>query len=255
MRTSPLSTHAKRDVILLFLGLFAPVIMCLALMILLLPEQPNKELYAFALSLGISIIPAFVILTFWARVLRAEQLSTTDALSGLFNRHGAREAIEMVFGLISRERHAAVDVSLIIIDLDHFKSLNDQCGHKAGDEALCAISRHIRGAFHRKTDICCRYGGDEFVVILPKTSLEIACTMTEHLRQSVEQAYAREKVRVTLSCGVASKLMAPGEISELLRNAAGDEALGTVGQLLEVADQALYLSKERGRNQVTALPA
>lgn len=200
------------------------------------------------------IMPMTVILWLWDRVVCAEEGAMTDTLSGLFNRRGAQEAMQMVFGLISRERSQQTtdptEVSVIMIDLDHFKPLNDQCGHKAGDEALRIISRLIQETFHRKTDICCRYGGDEFVIILPKTSLEIARTMTEHLRQSVEQAYAREKVRVTLSCGVASKLMAP---AELLRNAAGDEVLGMVGPLLEVADQALYLSKERGRNQVTTL--
>ncbi len=256
MRTSPPLTRANKDVAAVLLGSLTPGFLCIAILLVLMPEQPMKALYVVALSISVSIMPTMVIGMFWDRALRAEQGATTDALSGLFNRRGAQEAIEMVFGLISRERAQktaeAVEVSVIMIDLDHFKPLNDQCGHKAGDEALRTISQHIRNAFHRKTDICCRYGGDEFVVILPKTPIGVARSMTEHLRQSVEQAYAHEKIRITLSCGIASKLMLP---AELLRNAAGDEVLSMVGPLLELADQALYLSKERGRNQVTAMSA
>lgn len=253
MRTSPPLTRANKDVAVLLIGLLTPSFLLMALLLQLIPEQPMKELYAVALSVGLMALPIFTAVHFWDRTIRAEEGATTDVLSGLFNRRGAQAALQMEFGLISRERSPKtvdpIEVSVIMIDLDHFKPLNDQCGHKAGDEALRVISRHIRETFHRKTDICCRYGGDEFVIILPKTPIEAAHAMTEHLRQSVEQTYAHEKVRITLSCGIASKPMAP---AELLRNAAGDEVLGMVGPLLEVADQALYLSKERGRNQVTA---
>ena len=259
MRTSlPTVVHASEKINTYLIGLFIPGIGSALFSFLLakdlLPlEQLTRVSCVIVLAIVMVSIPAYTAISkLLKKIEDVEQRATTDQLSGLLNRRGAQAALQMEFGLISRERsRKAIDVSVIMIDLDHFKPLNDQCGHKAGDEALRVISRHIRGAFHRKTDICCRYGGDEFVIILPETQLEAALSMTEHLRQSVERTYSQEKVRITLSCGITAKSMAPVEISELLRNTAGDEALGMIGPILEVADQALYLSKERGRNRVT----
>ncbi|MBP5993729.1 MAG: GGDEF domain-containing protein [Candidatus Moranbacteria bacterium] len=252
MRTLPI-TRINKDVMVLLVGLLTPGFLLLALLLHLIPEQPMKELYAVALSVGFIIMPIFTAITFWDRAIRAEQGATIDALSGLFNRRGAQEALQIELGLISRERQSkdtAIHISVIMIDIDHFKSINDQCGHKAGDKVIRTISRHIKETFHRKMDICCRYGGDEFVIILPKTSAKIAHTMADHLRHSVEQIYACSDVRITLSCGVTSQLVTP---AKFLRDAVGDEVLGIIDPLLEVADQALYLSKKRGRNQVTML--
>jgi|GEM_PF-1985940 len=132
------------------------------------------------------------------------------------------------------------ELSLIMIDIDHFKNFNDRFGHQAGNEVLKKVARLIESNV-RAQDIVCRYGGEEFAVILPGTSLKKAFEIAERIRSSVEKEVfygnrAFPRVRKTISCGVAAY---PSQ--------AKDEF-----ELIDFADRALYFAKESGRNKTVA---
>ncbi|BAL23258.1 diguanylate cyclase with PAS/PAC sensor [Azoarcus sp. KH32C] len=159
------------------------------------------------------------------------RLSTTDGLTGLYNRRhlDATLATEYV-----RSTRTGASLAVVMFDIDHFKKFNDTYGHDQGDRVLQAVARNFRDAL-RKYDLACRYGGEEFVGILPNTTLDGAFSVAERLRCDIEAAEV-DGLKVTISLGVA----AFPEIS-----VAGPEGL------IEAADAALYGSKEAGRNRTT----
>lgn len=160
-----------------------------------------------------------------------ERASKTDGLTGLLNHSAFREALGK-----EMDRHLRRDddnLSLVMLDIDHFKSVNDRFGHPAGDEVLKRIGK-ILAVHIRPYDIAARYGGEEFAVILPETPLETAMQLADRLRLVVEAESFAEVGHLTISIGVASLASA--------NNAAG---------LVEQADAALYQSKRSGRNRVS----
>jgi len=166
---------------------------------------------------------------------RLYNASITDRLSGLYNaRHFE---IRMAERMESCEREN-VPLSLVIIDIDNFKKFNDAYGHKAGDMVISEIGAILRESPSGRTeDECFRYGGEEFCILMPKTTCPEAREIAETLRQQVEDLlldWEDSKIRVTISSGVAC--------SEVFPHPAA---------LFEAADKALYRSKEQGRNQVT----
>ncbi len=168
---------------------------------------------------------------------RLEALAVTDPLTGLHNRRYFEEALPLE---VKRAQRMATPVSLLMMDVDYFKAYNDTHGHPAGDEILRTIGRLVRERV-RSTDVPCRYGGEEFAVILPGTSRTDALTLANDLRLIVEaHAFPHEETqpqgRLTISIGVATY---PTDAS--------DEVA-----LVRAADQALYRAKERGRNRVEA---
>ena len=165
---------------------------------------------------------------------KLESLATHDGLTEAKNRRAFNEKLAEEW---SRAQRYATPLSLVLFDVDKFKSYNDSFGHQAGDEVLKILARTVMGLV-RVTDFFARYGGEEFVLILPNTDAEGAYILAERLRERVEKAKWRERP-VTASFGVSTLEigMTSGE------------------SLIEAADKALYLSKERGRNRVTqALP-
>lgn len=161
--------------------------------------------------------------------------STRDSLTDLFNRRYLDEALGVE---INRACRSGKPLSLVMFDLDYFKKLNDAHGHDAGDEALRVFARVLRDGL-RAGDIACRYGGEEFALILPGANLEQALEIAERVRASLEEgtsgAYADPSLSgLTVSAGVAT-----------LDSSASDAAA-----LLIQADQALYEAKRGGRNQV-----
>jgi diguanylate cyclase (GGDEF)-like protein/PAS domain S-box-containing protein len=171
-----------------------------------------------------------------------EVLARHDGLTGLANRRQFDEALEAEFRRAIREK---TSLSLIMIDVDHFKAFNDRYGHPSGDRCLRKIALALMGTPNRPADIAARYGGEEFVLLLPNTSEAGALVVAERARSGVrsleiEHPETPEKI-VTISLGVA--WLVPGDG----RNEAGD--------LVKAADRALYASKTRGRDMVSSMIA
>lgn len=164
-----------------------------------------------------------------------ERMALTDGLTGLYNRHTFEGRLEQEIERTKRYQHP---VSLLMMDLDKFKAVNDTYGHLAGDEVLCEIARVIRENM-RSVDVPCRYGGEELCVISPATDKGGAKTLAERLRRLVAEHEFRspdgESFQVTCSIGV-SVFSGQGEVG--------------VDQMVSVADEALYSAKEQGRNRV-----
>ncbi|SJZ38384.1 response regulator receiver modulated diguanylate cyclase [Trichlorobacter thiogenes] len=162
------------------------------------------------------------------------ELSNTDHLTGLFNRRFLMEALDKE---VQRARRKDGQVALLLLDIDHFKLVNDTHGHLQGDVVLQKVALHIQKEL-RSYDIAARYGGEEFVAVLPDTSLKEAFNVADRIRLSVQGmrfAGSLSNERVTVSLGVA-----------LFPSPCFDDIDG----LLRSADEALYQAKERGRNRV-----
>jgi len=164
------------------------------------------------------------------------RLARTDGLTGLLNRRTLDEILNLEW---LRAQRSLQTLSVLFIDIDHFKAYNDGYGHQTGDDTLIAVGCRINENLLRPADLAARYGGEEFVVVLPNMSQESAVRLAESIRESVgEMALphsASEHARVTVSIGVAS--CAPGDFAE-------------VSALLKAADEALYRAKSEGRNRV-----
>lgn len=169
------------------------------------------------------------------KVLEEElrKLATTDFLTGLFSR---RQLFELGEKEISRARRNSAPLSLLLLDIDHFKAVNDTYGHAVGDEVLKNFATIFRGAL-RNVDIVCRFGGEEFVAILPDTDTELAMEVAQRLRQNVEASRFSLNgvdVKYTISIGLATF----------------QKKDTAINQLINRADGALYRAKESGRNRV-----
>lgn len=166
-------------------------------------------------------------------------LSTTDGLTGLFNR---RSITDLLQHEIERAERYMSDLSLILCDVDKFKSINDTYGHAAGDKALQAVSESLKTAL-RKSDILGRYGGDEFMIILPETSLDGAKKLAEKVRIAVLEIAldlpVQERIGLSVSVGVASCCSQMEDIDTIVK----------------LADTALFTSKRQGRNRVSTMKA
>ena len=163
------------------------------------------------------------------RMTAIVQLTLRDGLTRLFNHTTCFQRIEME---LSRFERYGTIVSLMMIDLDNFKEINDRFGHVEGDRILSEMATALKTET-RDADICCRYGGEEFVVIMPSTDLMEAGILAERLRSKVEQGMPGGR-KVTISIGVASC----------------DIDTHTAKVLVEKADAALYEAKRKGKNRV-----
>jgi two-component system cell cycle response regulator len=173
-----------------------------------------------------------------AEIRRAQdkmaEMSTRDELTQLANRRYFNEVLELKF---QRGRRARNDLNLAILDLDHFKSVNDRYGHPAGDEVLIRVSRTLRESL-RQNDTACRYGGEEFVFLLSDIDIQQARMICERLRAAIADlnvSYGQKVIRITASIGLSSSAGA-----------------STPQELLARADSALYQAKKAGRNMVVA---
>jgi diguanylate cyclase (GGDEF)-like protein len=164
---------------------------------------------------------------------RLREQSTRDSLTGLYNRRHLDEILGQELISAGEQDYP---VSVIMGDLDHFKSVNDRFGHVAGDEVLRTVGR-LMMTHARAGDICCRYGGEEFLLVLPRVTKDIALERAERLRGAMAAAlipYGELAIPVTASFGVAAF---PDD------GRTGDE-------LIDAADRALYAAKAAGRNCV-----
>lgn len=152
--------------------------------------------------------------------------STVDPLTGITNRRTMDSMLAE--WLASKVPHV-----IILLDLDHFKSVNDTYGHAVGDKVLQFLARQMESVA-REGDVCCRYGGEEFVILLPNTTIEEATLVAEQLRKTLADTVSPCGRPITLSAGIA----------------AYPAMAHTTEALIEAADDALYLAKQEGRNQV-----
>jgi two-component system, cell cycle response regulator len=183
------------------------------------------------------LIASALSLALVSRSQKLLQLATSDSLTALFNRGYMDDRLAIEF---SRARRYGKLLTIAVIDVDRFKSLNDTHGHSAGDLVLRKIGEILRDSF-RKSDTVGRYGGEEFVVILPETDIQAAQQRLESLRQSItttpiQLSTGGERVQVTISAGLAS-------FPEDGENAA---------QLFALADERMFQAKKEGRNRVVA---
>ena len=165
-----------------------------------------------------------------------EELKTAsriDGLTGLFNRRYWQERFEQSYKLAKRQDKAS---TAMMLDIDHFKKINDNYGHPAGDEVIRQLAQLIEDV-SRETDICGRYGGEEFAILLPDTASANVMVLAQRIRASVEKLkieYEQHTISFTVSLGIAQF----------------NTAFGQHIQWLEEADKALYQAKKNGRNQV-----
>lgn len=164
-----------------------------------------------------------------------KRISITDALTGLFNRRYIDTTLATEF---DRAKRTNKPLSVLLLDVDFFKKFNDTHGHDQGDRVLQAVGACMKSSI-RHYDSACRYGGEEFVMILPETGVQGACTIGNRLRVAVEEMEV-DGLKVTISLGAATY---PGL------------DVRKAEQLLEAADAALYKSKEAGRNRLTSANA
>ena len=168
--------------------------------------------------------------------LKLQALATHDPLTGILN---ARAYYARCDQYIMAANRKSENFSVLFIDLDHFKSVNDTYGHSAGDEVLKAVSATLQASI-RRSDLLGRVGGEEFSVLLPNTPTDNALQVAETIRQAVEAAMPNigtQTLRITASIGVAS-------------NAGNTQSLQSIQN---EADQAMYLAKAAGRNRVSLI--
>ncbi|HEX6942844.1 MAG TPA: GGDEF domain-containing protein [Gemmatimonadaceae bacterium] len=162
---------------------------------------------------------------------KLSELAALDGLTQLRNRRAFEERLD---DETRRWRRQGNNVSLILLDIDHFKSYNDSFGHPKGDEILRGVGRLLRRSL-RATDFAARYGGEEFAIILPNTDHAGSLVVAEQLRRAIETATWEERA-ITASIGIATM----------------SEEISTAEDLVDFADRALYRSKQAGRNRVTS---
>jgi len=167
---------------------------------------------------------------------RLQKLAITDGLTGLYNSRYFYNQLDLEADRSNRYNHS---LSLLLLDIDHFKEYNDSYGHLEGDKVLVRIGELIKACL-RKMDTAYRYGGEEFTIILPETNGEEALTVAERIRTGIADERLSPKpgveVKKTISVGVTQ--YRPGE---------------RVSKLVERADKAMYLSKDKGRNGISTL--
>jgi diguanylate cyclase (GGDEF)-like protein len=165
----------------------------------------------------------------------AEHLARTDALTGLPNRRAADETLKRLAAHAGRQ---VSPLSVVMLDLDHFKQINDIHGHDQGDRALAAVGETLRSTL-RASDFAARYGGEEFIVLLPDTDRDAARDVAEKLRLAIQETEVTHVGPLSASFGVA---VMPADATE-------------IEQLIRKADRALYSAKADGRNRVKTAPA
>lgn len=166
---------------------------------------------------------------------KLRELSDTDQLTGLKNRRFLNLFIEKEFARAQRYRHS---IAVLMIDVDHFKSVNDNYGHPLGDDCLQEVASRIRQEMRWPSDTAARYGGEEFCVVLPETNPEGAAIVAERIRAKIERnpiPTRAQTLSLTVSVGTHVAIPAPG---------------ATAADFIGRADAALYEAKQRGRNQV-----
>ena len=176
---------------------------------------------------------------------KAIAMASCDELTGLLNRRGFYERFESE---IERARRHPTRVSLALLDVDHFKQFNDEYGHLSGDMVLKTLAELFQKSL-RKSDMVCRFGGEEFAILLPDTAMHSAADLIERLRAQVAAATIcginGEQLKVTISAGVTEL-----DLTQVTNKDISMLSKGMISDALAMADEQLYVAKDQGRNQV-----
>lgn len=199
--------------------------------------QEQKTLLVYALFASMSVLVMFVLLYRNYNMLCIAQASSVhDQLTGLFNRRGLDEQLPELMRQAARDNQS---ISVLFVDIDHFKRFNDTHGHEAGDQVLVNLSRLISGTLKRPMDLACRWGGEEFVVVLPSTDKKGAIYLAEKLMKSAREMSVGAPVlsdnNLTVSIGLTCLLVTPKNLDE---------------DLVDQADKAMYMAKNLGRDRL-----
>ncbi|MFK5984384.1 MAG: GGDEF domain-containing protein [Pseudomonadota bacterium] len=173
--------------------------------------------------------------------IELQRLASTDPMTKLYNRRHFANVSGHILGLAKREHS---DLSIIMLDIDYFKQFNDNYGHKVGDEVIISLASTLQ-AFSRESDVLCRFGGEEFIVLLPETDLDGAIVIAEKMRIFIENSVVEinsndtdsQQLKVTVSIGVA--------IIDIKQDS-------SIEASIQRADKALYRAKKTGRNKVSS---
>ncbi|MEW5950522.1 MAG: GGDEF domain-containing protein [Elusimicrobia bacterium] len=194
-------------------------------------SQENPEIIKEKLEdLSLEIFPALKRISLFARI---DELSVIDGLTGVYRRGAFDEKLSFEF---SRAKTFKTSLGLMILDIDHFKKINDSYGHQAGDAVLKKVAEIIRENVY-ETDFVARYGGEEFALIMPRAQADGALRKAEYIRKLIESEVfeaGAEKIKITVSAGIAHYPKDAQKIEELINK----------------ADSALYKAKESGRNRI-----
>lgn len=199
---------------------------------------PNRGTFYLLASLVVTVFLSFAFSQLMGQRLlyRQRHLALTDLLTGLPNRRGFSEQVHRAF---LRAKAAHEHLALLVMDVDHFKNINDRYGHAAGDQALVSFAVCVSACL-RESDIAGRIGGEEFAVLLRTTDLQGAMQAAERIRMAVARtpvAYGLHQISLTVSIGVAST----------------QEGLPDLDAFFRLADRRLYQAKEDGRNRVVGI--
>lgn len=232
---SVLSVRGAREMFLLF---GAPLVVTLTLLqargasLVTLAEQLFDVIMMFAIGLIVSELMYRIRRSTWVLQARLREHAATDALTGLDNR---RQVMPQLHSEIARAGRGQTTFSVIMADLDHFKRVNDEYGHVAGDAVLKSVARILRSGI-RQQDRAVRWGGEEFLILLPDTNADQARIVAEKIRETVDSIVFEgngKPLSITISMGVAGH---SGELEPMA--------------LIDQADRALYEAKRSGRNRV-----
>lgn len=252
----PVQSYANLDAagessLTLFIDNACPIFYTLALLALgLFVIRPHLYLGTFSIAIAFVVygLRSTLLQTRYVRSQEAlreardrlEEISLTDGLTRVANRRRFDQVLEIECDRASRLKHP---LSLLLIDVDYFKHLNDQYGHRRGDQCLVEIAGALRDALVRSNDLLARYGGEEFAAILADANYEGAYIVAKRMQASVRELKIRNETTLgefaTISIGIAT-----------LNDS--HESVGPTA-LIEAADRALYLAKQRGRNRVEYL--
>lgn len=226
-----------------FIALFsitASILLTATSMAIFMPGIPLEDWLYITIAVPgiISPLVGFVIMSLAYQLAAAKatltEMAETDPLTGIGNR---RRFFQIAVREIERSRRDGSALALLMVDIDHFKALNDRYGHAAGDIALRQLAQCCTNRL-RATDLFCRWGGEEFIVLLPQTTLPAACHVADELRRTVADM-------------VVPGLSEPISVSIGVAEFAKD--LSALDEAIAVADQQLYLAKAEGRNCVRPL--
>lgn len=164
-----------------------------------------------------------------------KELSMVDGMTGIFNRRHFLSLAEIEW---SRYQRYKCSLSLLMIDIDHFKSINDTFGHDVGDQVIVQVADICR-CQKRKSDVVARFGGEEFLILLPENNLKNACVVAQRLREQIaaQDLLPTPPINATVSIGVAE----------------ANSKMSSIFDLIKLADQAMYEAKNSGRNRVCSI--